>query len=59
MLVDNFGDKIVHSSRTGDAQAVGNLVQGKSHDNRLTRLGFPINPRRPQALLLLLLALNH
>jgi hypothetical protein len=27
MLVDNFGDKIVHRSRTGVTQAVGKLVQ--------------------------------
>jgi hypothetical protein len=28
MLVDNFVDKIIHSSRTGDTEAVGKLIQG-------------------------------
>ena len=36
MLVDNFGDKIVHSSHTGGTQAVGKLVRSESGDNALT-----------------------
>ncbi len=36
MLVDTFVDKIVHSSRTGPYQPVGNLVQVKYGTNELT-----------------------
>jgi len=50
MLVDSFVDKIVHSSRTGDAQAVGKLSRVELNGKGLTTLGFWINPRDPQAL---------
>jgi hypothetical protein len=36
MLVDSFGDKLVHSSYTGDAQAVGKLVHTETGDKRLS-----------------------
>ena len=50
MLVDNFGDKIVHSSRTGDTEAVGKLVQGIDMPKGLNIEVFSSYARDPQAL---------